>query len=673
MFIATLPLTSRIRLLLLARRKALLFAFGITLSLVAVDAVFGQTDSQPGDLSGPVGTWYLSTNGFRLTTTIIESAPNQYQGNMVQEGGGGSSELDNIHWNPITRTLEFRRVIPGTAQWYRGTVAEGIFVGRFARSNLSASQPGYDCGCYTSHVTAWNSSYIDQDRTPRVYELLINNNYRARLRIDSSVDSASGYRGQLKIYSTVSGGAVGEEPEFDVDVTNWNGKDLTFVRHTGGVDQIYTGTVSGRHISGTFATTGSPALSTWRGERAEVLTYGLSGKSYQGRVAWQQRVRKQLVHLMMAGNPAPLATSVTTLRANVASSSTEPRPTHRDDGFLNLPQSYNLSELRFQYTLPNPYGGNSITRFSHGYLAVPVPAPPPGVKLPAVIAVNGHAGSAWKVMNATDELYWYGDSLARRGFVVLALDISHRPLADRRGLYSDILTGDDSDHGNNTHAAVKAEGYDSDWEEEGERAWDVMRGADYLTSLPFVDASRLVVTGHSLGGEVSMIAGALDERFSITIPSGYSPDMGVMLYNGNHPCWRWLNADIREYVDLSDYYGLVAPRPLLIQTGKVDNGFSQVAPWFSASKQLARRTRFAYGNDNANFIHYLHYDGHHYHVGDSNPNSPIGFEQFIRVPTVTRPTLSDPLNWQKNGDTRSTGWTLFDYISCFLNGRDCAR
>ena len=135
------------------------------------------------------------------------------------------------------------------------------------------------------------------------------------------------------------------------------------------------------------------------------------------------------------------------------------------------------------------------------------------------------------MMNPDEQSYWYGDSYARRGYVVLAIDISHRPIEDRSILYGDCLDGDDPINGNGPHPAVKAAGFDSDWEEDGERTWDAMRGIDYLLSLSQVDSKNIVISGLSMGGEVTAITGGLDPRIDMSIPAGYSPDMGVELYN----------------------------------------------------------------------------------------------------------------------------------------------
>jgi dienelactone hydrolase len=308
----------------------------------------------------------------------------------------------------------------------------------------------------------------------------------------------------------------------------------------------------------------------------------------------------------------------------------------------------------------------SIARSSHGYLATPRSLAV-GDRVPAVLAVNGHGGSAWQMMDSSSVYYWYGESFARRGFVVLAVDISHRPSNDRllppdftQPLYSGYCGNDDL-HGDPEHPAIKAQGFDSDFEEDGERVWDAMRALDYLLGLPFVDPNRVTVIGLSMGGEIATFIGALDERAAAVIAAGFSPDLGVVLYHGNHPCWRWIHADIREYVDTSDLHALIAPRQLIVETGKVDPTYSSFHPSFAADKQVARRTRAAYGAEVPYFVHYLHYDEHRYHVGDVNPAMP-GAEQGVRVPAFIGPPTAGSTSWQTDPTSTVDRPTVFDYL-----------
>lgn len=608
------------------------------------------------DASGPTGTWYLIANKFPLTATIREAARGVYEGTLVDEGWGATERLDNIRWDPTSRRLEFRRP---PRQWYRGTVVEGVFVGRFSHNSRSSDRPA-QLTDYASHVTGWNSAYLDRDIVPRVYEVLANGNFRGRLRIDRAPGNPTQFIGRMKYYGTLATKET-EELEYDLDVTRWDGTNLQFTRRGPGTMQVYTGIARGRKISGTFTHGAVPTRYSWSGARAEVLSFGLSGKTPDARAVWQTRTRRQLRHLMMGGGPDPLTSRVHMVSINQSPIPSLDLPPYRDDDPTAWLPNYELADLEFDYTLPNPYGGAPLTRRSHGYLATPLAPSNQGVRYPALLALNGHGSSAHEVMNP--KVDWYGDAFARRGFVVLAIDISHRPVGDRRGAYDERPEGDDPRHGNGTHPSVKASGFDSDWEEDGERTWDALRGLDYLLSLPYVDPARVLVTGLSMGGEITTLAGALDTRFAMILPAGYSTDLGLLTYN-RHRCWQGLHSDLRDYVDLSDLHALIAPRPLLVETGKKDPVFSLRSDPFASDKQVARRTRAAYAESVDKFVHYLHYDIHHYHVGDLNPSQST--EQGVRVPAVIEPEAPYSLSWQTNPDTVTDGSTLFDWVAAFL-------
>lgn len=624
-----------------------------------VSFVFGPVGVPASDV--PQGTWYLNADNARRTLTLrTNDGGRSLQGTLLDESVPDKTEpVDSVEWDAKSRRLGFR----AGGHRYLGTIAEGVLVGRFGPKDQDGP------ATLTKHVTGWNADVLAAEGGAHVYELIVNGRYRARLRLDSPCADEASCAGRLKVYASIQGGARDEEDEHDLEVTRWDGTNLRFVRRGRGWTQDYTGVVSGRTIRGMFTHSGREGVFPWEGTRAEVLGYGFRPKSPEDRAAWQERTRRRFEHLMMADNPKPLSRKVVEL--SDASGSTDLPPLkskkplpHRDDDPERWPQDYRLRELRFEFTLPNPYGEEPLTRTAHGFLAVPN-AVPAGGKFPAVLAVNGHGGSAWQQMDPDSDPFWYGDAFARRGYVVLALDISHRPVEDRKGLYGGSERGDDPRHGNGPHPAIKAPGFDSDWEEDGERVWDAMRAADYLLSLSNVDPRRALVTGLSMGGEVTAFTAALDTRFALSIPSGYSPDLGVMTHYGNHECWRWNHADIREYLDISDTFALTAPRALIIQTGKADRIFSALKAPFAADKQVARRVRAAYGGQTHRFLHYLHYDRHHYHVGDRN--SVTKTERGIRVPALIEPDSAWSPSWQSDDRTTDEGLTLFDYSAFFLD------
>ena len=59
-----------------------------------------------------------------------------------------------------------------------------------------------------------------------------------------------------------------------------------------------------------------------------------------------------------------------------------------------------------------------------------------------------------------------------------------------------------------------------DWGTLAVWAWGAMRVVDYLETRDDVDITKVGITGHSRGGKVALLAGALDERFTLVAPNG---------------------------------------------------------------------------------------------------------------------------------------------------------
>lgn len=594
------------------------------------------------------GTWYLNANGARLTAVISGGGP--FAGVLTNEGGG-TETLDNIGLNG--NFLEFRRDGSGFFQWYRLLINQGVAAGRFSHGAAS-SKPALST--FAWHATGWKSEPFPG--LPLAWELLVNGNYRARVRIDQT--SSGSMTGRMKVYATVSGGASGEELESDLTSVAWDGTHLSFTRNLPGEVQIYNGIASGRTISGTFSDNGSGAFA-WSGTRAEVLSYGVgSGRSAAASASRLARLRSRLATLMMAGNPG--ATLSSSQLSSVALLTGAPAP-DRDDDSANFPQRYTLRNWTNVYGLTSAFDNSATVRNVHGYLARPTTAPP-SRGYPVLIAVNGHGGSAYQTMSPPNAFFWYGDAFARRGYLVVAVDISHRAPGETP-LYNDYPNGDDASHGNGAHPSIKNSTGGTDWEEDGERTWDVMRAVDFALSQPNIDASHILISGISMGGEVATIAAAMDSRIAMSIAAGYSPDLGVMIYHGNHPCWQWAFGDIREYVDIADFEALLAPRPLIVETGKIDNTFSSASAPFAADKQAIRRARSVFADQGVSnkLVHYLHYDQHHYHVGSVSPSKPALGVQAV---SVGEPNPPGSLGWQTDATTFNFAPTLFSAITTLL-------
>lgn len=614
---------------------------------------------ETSDYANVAGRWFLNRGSTRLVLDLA-IASGRLTGTQSVEGTDGAAiALQQIAWNHETGELRFRCYEAGEWLGYTVTVVEGTLSGRYAAESLGTN--GMAPSAHKGHVMGWRKETFDRDLVPRVFDVVVDDGRFVRIRLDRDPLDRSLFTGDFKLKATTEKGSDGELPAQPIFVRRWDGDQLVFdlaKLSEAGVRQRFTGRVSGRSIAGSMTESqGAPVK--FEGTRGNVLSYGLSTKSVEEREEWQDRVRRILYRLMMAGNPAPLATSQTVTERPLFP--LNPAPPARDDNEQNWPRNYRLSDVVFEHSLPGPYGSEPLTRHNHGFLAVPTTPPPPdgyGV----VLALNGHGGSAQQAMQS-DGGFWYGDSFARRGYVVLAMDVSHRPPSDAGGLYWDPVDGDSPETGNHAHPSIAAPGLDSDWAEDGERVWDAMRGIDFLLAQPSIDPNRVIVTGLSLGGEVTELVGALDQRVTTSIPASAPPDLSMILIHGNHLCWQWTHGDATEYIEMSDFLALTAPRRLMLESGKADWTYSSYEFPYALEKENAWRGRIAYGDEASNLVHYIHSAHHQYRVGDSSEESP--YPVYVQIPEQVAPpgARRRSIDWEVDGKTVSLNQTLFDFVA----------
>lgn len=206
---------------------------------------------------------------------------------------------------------------------------------------------------------------------------------------------------------------------------------------------------------------------------------------------------------------------------------------------------------------------------------------PAGQKLPAILMAPGHspAGKAGDyVMAAT---------FARNGFVVLSYD----PIGQ-----GERLQYPDPNHPNRSLASRPTG-------EHGEASlqpmligdavaryfvWDAMRGIDYLSQRPEVDARRIGAFGCSGGGAMTALTGALDPRVAATGVACYNTSFDALLSSiGPQDGEQSIPGFIAEGLDFPDWIELVAPRPYAaIAT------YSDMFPFAGAVTTVSEARRF---------------------------------------------------------------------------------
>ncbi|MDR1630168.1 MAG: alpha/beta hydrolase family protein [Oscillospiraceae bacterium] len=106
-----------------------------------------------------------------------------------------------------------------------------------------------------------------------------------------------------------------------------------------------------------------------------------------------------------------------------------------------------------------------------------------------------------------------------------------------------------------------------------ERVWDVMRAIDVITEhFPQADSKKIALMGNSGGGTTTFYTACLDERIVLAMPS-----CAVCTYDASIAAMRHCACNfvprIREYFNMGDLAGLVAPRKLIVVAGKEDRIF----------------------------------------------------------------------------------------------------
>ena len=163
----------------------------------------------------------------------------------------------------------------------------------------------------------------------------------------------------------------------------------------------------------------------------------------------------------------------------------------------------------------------------------------------------------------------YGLDLVQAGYAVLAPD-----------LYAD---GERVEPGHRPYEPIDFYRRYPEWSTVGKAVYDNMIAIDYLCSLPEIDAAKIGVIGHSLGGHSAVFLAGLDERVRATCTNGGCTVFAKYLEHwartplpeelvaSQPPVYCYIpgfrpymsHAEIANPVEFGDVMGLVAPRPLL--------------------------------------------------------------------------------------------------------------
>jgi dienelactone hydrolase len=106
----------------------------------------------------------------------------------------------------------------------------------------------------------------------------------------------------------------------------------------------------------------------------------------------------------------------------------------------------------------------------------------------------------------------------------------------------------------------------------GWRVWDIMRTLDYIETRRELDARRVGCVGISGGGTATLFATALEGRLRVAMVSGYLNTFRDSVGSLAH-CIDNYVPGILNWAEMHDIGGLIAPRPLFVESGEQDNIF----------------------------------------------------------------------------------------------------
>jgi len=205
-----------------------------------------------------------------------------------------------------------------------------------------------------------------------------------------------------------------------------------------------------------------------------------------------------------------------------------------------------------------------------------------GEKRPAVLAPHGHAsfgkeavaGNAVSPEHENNIKYYnytYGVAAVKEGFITFCPDA--RGFGERREKYwqedGHILSSSCS------YLNSMAMGIGTNV--AGMWTWDLMRLIDYAQSRDDIMGDRIGCIGLSGGGLQTLWLSVLDERVKCAVVSGYFYGFNESLQDMMNCACNYV-PHLWEYCDIGEAGALIAPRPLLIETGTLDglNGASNL-------------------------------------------------------------------------------------------------
>ena len=182
--------------------------------------------------------------------------------------------------------------------------------------------------------------------------------------------------------------------------------------------------------------------------------------------------------------------------------------------------------------------------------------------------------------------------LAKRGYAVISADAYHLTYIPSDRARDDFRRWQEA-----AEALLKDH---PQWTGMGKLTADTMLLTDALAADPRVDADRLGIAGHSLGGKMAFYAGCLDDRIKVILAS----DFGIRWEQTNwNDLWYWgdkVEMLRQAGLEHSSLLGCAAPKPMCLLAGQYDDETSRemmhAAPGYETCPERLKVVHHAKGH-----------------------------------------------------------------------------
>ncbi len=249
---------------------------------------------------------------------------------------------------------------------------------------------------------------------------------------------------------------------------------------------------------------------------------------------------------------------------------------------------------------------------------------------PAIIVAPGH-GLDGKLGNRT-----FAVNLAKAGMIVLAYDIVSE--GERLQHYDPELGASKVGRPTGEHSLAFWQTLPTGDHVSRYFIWDAIRGLDYLSSRPDVDAQKLGAFGCSGGGTMTAFLSALDDRVKATATACYVTKFDNLLATvGPQDGEQSIPGFIAHGLDIPDFVEMAAPRPYAVVSTTED-----MFPFAGAKAAVeeAKGVYALYGAEDR--LQWIYGPGGHGALAPISSDIVAFFTHWLKDDPAKRPFLSVP-------------------------------